>query len=227
MSRERPLGHHRAMIRPAVPDAITGPGVVAVARRLGAGTAPAIADALQAGGVRAFEITLDEPATEGLAAIAAVARLPALAGPGGLAIGAGTVRSVGAARRAVEAGATFLVAPHLEPEVVAWAVERGIPMLPGAMTPTEVRTAWEAGAAAVKVFPASVVGPAFLRELRGPFPEIPLQPTGGIAADDVAAFIRAGAIAVGIGSWLFAGDGPTEVTVRARQLVERVAAARL
>lgn len=215
------------MPRPPVPDAITGPGVVAVARRLGPSTAPPLADALLAGGIRAFEITLDEPAADGLAAIAAVARLDVVGGRTGLAVGAGTIRSVDAARRAVDAGASFLVAPHLDLEVVAWAGERGIPMLPGAMTPTEVRAGWAAGAAAIKVFPASVVGPAFIRELRGPFPDIPLQPTGGIGVDEAGAFIRAGAIAVGLGSWLFAGDGPGDVSERAAQVVEAVRTARL
>ena len=90
----------------------------------------------------------------------------------------GTVVSVEAAARAIDAGATFLVSPHLDREIVRWAVDRGVPMLPGAATPTEVLAAWQAGAAAVKIFPASALGPTFLRELRGPFPDIPLQPTG-------------------------------------------------
>ena len=131
-----------------------------------------------------------------------------------------------AARRAMAAGASFLVAPHLDPEVLAWAVGRGVPMLPGAATPTEVLAAWRAGAAAVKVFPASALGPAFVRELRGPFPDIPLQPTGGITVETAGEYIRAGAIAVGMGSWLFAGGDAASVTERARQATDAVRAAR-
>ena len=96
----------------------------------------------------------------------------------------------------------------------------------GPATPTEVLAAWRAGAAAVKVFPASTLGPTFLRELRGPFPDIPLQPTGGITVENAGDFIRAGAIAVGMGSWLFTGGSPASVTERARAAVQAVRAAR-
>lgn len=204
---------------------MTTGGVVAIARRLSPTEVGAMADALQAGGIGAFELTLNEPEDVSLAAIEAAAAYAAGSG-GSMAIGAGTVLSVEAARRAVDAGASFLVAPHLDPDVVRWAAERGIPMLPGAATATEVFAAWRAGAAAVKVFPASAVGPTFLRELRGPFPDIPLQPTGGITVENAADYIRMGAIAVGMGSWLFAGGTPESVTSRARQATAAVAAAR-
>jgi len=200
-------------------------GVVAIARRLTPADVAAMTDALLAGGIGAFELTLNDPEDVSLAAIEAAATHAAGAG-GWMAIGAGTVLSVDGARRAVDAGASFLVAPNLDPEIVRWAAERGIPMLPGAGTATEVLSAWRAGAAAVKVFPASVVGPSFLRELRGPFPDIPLQPTGGITVDDAGDYIRVGAIAVGMGSWLFAGRTPASVTDRARQATAAVAAAR-
>ncbi len=211
--------------RPAVPTAMTDGGVVAIARHVRAGTVAGLCDALVAGGIGAFELTLNEPESDALATLAAAADHVA-AGGLALAVGAGTVLSVDAAQRAMDAGATFLVAPHLDAEVVAWAAARGIPMLPGAATPTEVLAAWRAGAAAVKVFPASVLGPAFLRELRGPFPDIPLQPTGGISVETAGAFIEAGAIAVGIGSWLFADPDPAVVTARARRATAAVAAAR-
>lgn len=204
---------------------MTTGGVVAIARRLSTTEVAGLAEALLAGGIGAFELTLNDPEDRSLAAIETAATYAA-GSRGSLAIGAGTVLSVDAARRAVDAGATFLVAPHLDPEVVAWAAERGIPMLPGAATATEVLAAWRAGAAAVKVFPASAVGPSFLRELRGPFPGIPLQPTGGITVDDAGDYIRVGAIAVGMGSWLFAGRTPESVTGRARLAVAAVAAAR-
>lgn len=206
-----------------LPSGVTDAGVVAVARRLDPSAVPAITDALLKGGIGAFELTLNEPETAALAALEAAARH---ATSSSLAIGAGTVLSIESAQRAIDAGATFLVAPHLDPEVVAWAAARDVPMLPGAATPTEVLAAWRAGAAAVKVFPASSLGPSFVRELRGPFPDIPLQPTGGITLENAADFIAAGAIAVGIGSWLFAGGTPASIAERARQMTEVVAAAR-
>ena len=204
---------------------MTDGGVVAIARHVRVEAVAGLADALLAGGIGAFELTLNDPESDALATLAAAADHVAADGLP-LAIGAGTILSVEAANRAVDAGASFLVAPHLDADVVAWAAARGIPMLPGAATPTEVLAAWRAGAAAVKVFPASVLGPAFLRELRGPFPDIPLQPTGGISVETAGAFIEAGAIAVGIGSWLFADRDPAIVTARARQATAAVAAAR-
>lgn len=213
------------MPRPTIPDGVTRGGVVAIARRLDPTSVGAIADALAQGGAGAFELTLNEPESDALRAIEAAAAHVSTSGLG-LDVGAGTVLSIDAAQRALDAGATFLVAPHLEVEVVAWAAERGIPMLPGAATPTEVLAAWRAGAAAVKVFPASVLGPSFLRELHGPFPDIPLQPTGGITVENAADFIQVGAIAVGLGSWLFAGGTPASVAERARAATTAVATAR-
>ena len=143
-----------------------------------------------------------------------------------IAIGAGTVLSIEDAGLAVDAGATFLVMPTTDTELVAWAAARGIPAFPGAATPTEILAAWRAGAAAVKLFPASALGPSFVRECLGPFPDIPLVPTGGVTAETAGAFITAGAIAVGLGSWLV-GDGAADgVTRRARQVVDAVASAR-
>jgi 2-dehydro-3-deoxyphosphogluconate aldolase/(4S)-4-hydroxy-2-oxoglutarate aldolase len=207
--------------RPAIPAGLVSGGVVAIARRPTADTAPRVADALMAGGVLAFEITLNDPVVGALRAIESVAgRAP------GLAIGAGTVLSIESARLAVDAGATFLVMPHTDPELVGWAAERGIPTLPGAFTPSEVLAAWRAGAAAVKLFPASVAGPAFVRECLGPFPEIPLVPSGGVTVQSAGDFIRAGALAVGVGSWLIGDASPAGVRARARQIVGAVAEAR-
>ena len=207
--------------RPGIPAGLLASGVVAIARRLTADSAPQVADALAAGGVLAFEITLNEPVDVALRAIESVARRSP-----DQAIGAGTVLSIDAGRRALDAGATFLVMPHTDPEIVAWAAARGVPTLPGAATPSEVLAAWRAGAAAVKVFPASVVGPAFVRECRGPFPDIPLVPSGGVTAEAAADFIRAGAVAVGVGSWLIGDAAPEGLTARARRIVDLVARAR-
>jgi 2-dehydro-3-deoxyphosphogluconate aldolase/(4S)-4-hydroxy-2-oxoglutarate aldolase len=113
--------------------------------------------------------------------------------------------------------------PHLDTEIVAWALDHAIPAFPGCMTPTEILTAWEAGAAAVKLFPASAVGPSFVRELRGPFPEIPLVPTGGVTLDNAADFITAGAAAVGMGSWLTGSGDPALVAERAAEITRSLA----
>lgn len=206
-----------------MPTGITGAGVIAIARRLSPTRALDIADALAAGGLGALELTLNEPEAEALRAIELAA---ARAQEMGLQIGAGTIRSIEAAGRAVGAGATFLVMPHVDRDLVAWAAERGIPALPGCATPTEVLTAWRAGAAAIKLFPASVAGPAFVRELRGPFPEIPVVPSGGVTLENAPAFITAGAVAVGLGGWLLGDGAAAGVTGRAKQIVAAVAAAR-
>jgi 2-dehydro-3-deoxyphosphogluconate aldolase / (4S)-4-hydroxy-2-oxoglutarate aldolase len=207
--------------RPAIPAGLVAGGVVAIARRLDVTSAPIVARALADGGVGAFEITLNEPMASALRAIEAVA-----ARPTGLAIGAGTVLTIKAAMSAIDAGATFLVMPHTDAELVAWAAERGIPSFPGAATPTEVLTGWRAGAAAIKLFPASALGSAFVRELAGPFPEIPVIPTGGVSADNAGSFIEVGAVAVGLGSWLVGDGEPGGVTERARQVVGAVTTAR-
>jgi 2-dehydro-3-deoxyphosphogluconate aldolase / (4S)-4-hydroxy-2-oxoglutarate aldolase len=204
--------------RPQIPAEILEPRVVAIGRRLHPGRLADVAAALRDGGVRAFELTLDAPE-----AVEAIARLTANADAGGLLIGAGTVLSVAAAERAVDAGARFLVSPHTDPAIVTWAAERGIPSFPGALTPTEILVAWRAGAAAVKLFPASAVGPSFVREARGPFRDIPLIPTGGVTAETAADFVRAGAVAVGLGSWLTGSGDPGVVAERARQVVGALA----
>ena len=221
--RRYAVGVTNATTRPAIPAGLVEGGVVAIARRLTPETAPAVARALADGGVRAFEITLNEPQADALRAIDAVARIVEGAD---LVIGAGTVLTIDEAKAAIDAGATFLVMPHTDPELVAWAAAHGIPSFPGAATPTEILTAWRAGATAIKVFPASALGPAFIRELHGPFPHIPLLPTGGVSAENAGAFIAAGAIAVGLGSWLVGDGQPAGVTERARQVVHAVAAAR-
>jgi 2-dehydro-3-deoxyphosphogluconate aldolase / (4S)-4-hydroxy-2-oxoglutarate aldolase len=209
--------------RPAIPAAIRDVGVVAIGRRLDANHVVAIADGLVAGGVRAFELTLNEPEALVLAAIEELAhRFPET----DLLVGAGTVLSIQAAERAINAGARFLVSPHLDVELVRWAAARAVPCFPGALTPTEVLAAWRAGAAAVKLFPASVAGPALVRELHGPLPFIPLLPTGGVTLETAPSFISAGAAGVGLGSWL-TGDGTAAGTrQRAAAIVAAVAASR-
>lgn len=211
------------LTRPEIPAGITSGGVVAIGRRIAADRGAHILTALAEGGVRAFELTLNEPEAEALRSIEAVAGGAADAG---MELGAGTVLSIEAAQRAIDAGATFLVMPHLDAELVAWAAARGIPAFPGAATPTEILAAWRAGAAAVKLFPASSAGPSFVRELRGPFPDIPLLPTGGVTLETAPAFISAGAVAVGMGGWLLGDGDPGGIRTRAAQVTAAVADAR-
>jgi 2-dehydro-3-deoxyphosphogluconate aldolase/(4S)-4-hydroxy-2-oxoglutarate aldolase len=212
--------------RPAHPAGLAAGGVVAIGRHVPTQVAPDIAAALADGGVRAFELTLNEPEADALRSIEAVAAVaPAL----GLDVGAGTILSIEAAQRALDAGATFLVMPHLDAALVAWAAARGIPTLPGCATPTEALAAWRAGAAAIKLFPASVVGPAFVRELRGPFPDIPVVPTGGVTLETAPAFIAAGAVALGLGGWLLGRGGADDldgIRTRAGLIVSAIATAR-
>jgi 2-dehydro-3-deoxyphosphogluconate aldolase/(4S)-4-hydroxy-2-oxoglutarate aldolase len=204
-------------VRQAVPEAILGGRVVAIARGLDPSRMVEIAGALIDGGVGAFEVTLNSrSANDAIAAVRAA--VPA----GRLLVGAGTVLDRASAEAAVGAGAQFLVMPHTDLGLVAWAAGRGLPVFPGAFTPSEILAAWRAGATAVKLFPASAVGPSFVRELRGPLPEIPLIPTGGVTAENAPDFIRAGAVAVGLGSWLTGAGDPAAIRARATQLTEAI-----
>ena len=184
----------------------------------------AIAEALHRGGLNCLEITMNTPGA--LRAIeSACEKLPQVL------LGAGTILDAISAREAILAGAQFLVTPTVKLDVLEVAHRYGIPAIIGAMTPTEILTAWEAGADLVKVFPAAILGPKYLQEIRGPFPQIPLVPTGGITAENAGDFVRAGAVAVCVGSWLVdkkaVAEGRFEVlTERARQLVEAVRKAR-
>ena len=147
-------------------------------------------------------------------------------------LGAGTVTSHALAEGAIDAGAEFLVTPCVVPEVIAVAKARGVAVLPGALTPTEVFTAWSLGGDIIKIFPASNVGGAsYLKALKGPFPQIPFCPTGGVNLQTIGDFVRAGASAVGVGGELVskaaidAGDF-AQITVLARQYVAALKAAR-
>jgi 2-dehydro-3-deoxyphosphogluconate aldolase/(4S)-4-hydroxy-2-oxoglutarate aldolase len=201
--------------RPAIPDLILESRAIAVGRGVPASDAARVGAALAAGGVRAMELTLNEPEAGALQAIEALARA---ADDLGALVGAGTVLSVGAAQRAVDAGARFIVSPNTDTELIRWCAANGMPCFPGALSPTEIVAAWTAGASAVKLFPASAVGPGYLKHIAGPFPDIPMVPTGGVSADTAGAWIAAGAVAVGMGSWLIGDGRPAGVTERARQV---------
>jgi 2-dehydro-3-deoxyphosphogluconate aldolase/(4S)-4-hydroxy-2-oxoglutarate aldolase len=144
-------------------------------------------------------------------------------------VGVGSVTTVDLAVAAHRAGAGFLVSPNFDPAVIAYANEVGLPILAGAFTPSEVFAAWRAGATAVKLFPASVGGPRYVRELiAGPYPDIPLIPTGGVEIADIPEYLAAGAIAFGLGSSLLgaAADGGSPVDLRERVASLQAAVAR-
>jgi 2-dehydro-3-deoxyphosphogluconate aldolase/(4S)-4-hydroxy-2-oxoglutarate aldolase len=123
-----------------------------------------------------------------------------------LVVGAGTILDAEQAQASIEAGAQFLVTPALLPDVIAVAHERQVPIACGAYTPTEILTAWRLGAHLVKVFPASAGGPGYIKDVRGPLPNIPLVPTGGVNLNTCGAFLAAGAYTVAIGSQLVSKD---------------------
>ena len=203
-----------------IPGLIRESRAIAIGRHISAADAPRIGEALAAGGVRAMELTLNEPEAKALQAIEALAKV---ADDLGALVGVGTVLSIPAAGRAIDAGARFIVMPHCDVELIAWCVGRGVPCFPGALSPTEILAAWNAGATAVKLFPAAAVGPAYLKLIAGPFPEIPMVPTGGVSAENAGGWIAAGAVAVGMGGWLIGDGDPAGVTERARLVSAAVA----
>lgn len=172
-------------------------GIVPVIRADSAETAVRVTEALVAGGIRTIEITMTVP--DALGAIRSVSERFGH----DVLLGAGTVTDRSMARGAIEAGAEFLVTPCLVSDVIAAARESDVPILPGALTPTEVFAAWQQGGDIIKIFPASHVGGAsYLKALKGPFPQIDLCPTGGVNLDTIGELFAAGAAAVGVGGEL-------------------------
>jgi 2-dehydro-3-deoxyphosphogluconate aldolase/(4S)-4-hydroxy-2-oxoglutarate aldolase len=171
-------------------------GVVAVIRLNDANALRDVADALMAGGVRALEVTMTVPrAVELIEWLAA--SLPAE-----FAVGAGTVVDPDTARRVIGAGARFVVGPVYRPAVVEECKRHGIPVMPGCFSPTEILTAWEAGADVIKVFPATALGPTYFKDIHGPLPQVKLMPTGGVTRENAGDWIAAGAVAIGVGTAL-------------------------
>jgi 2-dehydro-3-deoxyphosphogluconate aldolase / (4S)-4-hydroxy-2-oxoglutarate aldolase len=201
-------------------------GIVAVVRLPHATDFRALAGALAAGGVGAVEITLTTPG-----ALEGIRRLAARDDQSGSIVGAGSVLDERSARDVVAAGARFVVSPTLDEAVVRVCREANVPCMPGALTPRELLDAWRAGASPIKLFPASLVGPGYLRDVLGPLPFLRLVPSGGVSLDNAAAWIRAGAAGVSVGGALVspslvAEEAWDRLTDRARALVERVAEAR-
>lgn len=211
--------------RAAVTAQIETLGVVAVIRMKDPGKLRAVVDAMAEGGVRALEVTMTVPGA--IDVIRALA--PSL--PDGFLLGAGTVTDAATARAVIDAGACFVVGPVFRPDVIAACHERDVAAMPGCFTPTEILAAHDCGADIVKVFPATMLGPQFLKDVRAPLPQVKLMPTGGVTLDNAGEWIRAGAVAVGIGSALLDATAIDAgrfdvITANARTVVASVAAAR-
>lgn len=172
-------------------------GIVPVVRASSPAEACLAADAVRQGGIPIVEITMTVPG-----AIDVIRELVKNCGSDVL-VGAGTVLNADVARRCIDAGAQFLVSPGLNLETVAFAATEGKLIMAGALTPTEVMAAWDAGADIIKVFPCGQVGGAkYIKSLKGPFPQIPFIPTGGVNLNTAAEFLEAGCVALGIGGEL-------------------------
>lgn len=193
--------------------------VLAIVRYREACDLGAVLDALRAGGITQLEVTLDTPG-----ALETVERQSGAGRP----VGVGTVVTADDVSAATSAGAAFVVSPAVMPPMVHRAVELGVDAIPGAFTPTEILRARDLGATAVKLFPAPVGGPAYVRALRAPIPDVPFVTTGGIGIDDVAAYLDAGATCVGLGGELVGSTPPAsddELALITERAAKAVAAA--
>ncbi|WP_431218840.1 bifunctional 4-hydroxy-2-oxoglutarate aldolase/2-dehydro-3-deoxy-phosphogluconate aldolase [Leifsonia xyli] len=205
-SSRLPLPHKTAQAR-----------LIVVARARRAEDYDSVLEALIDAGIRSVELTLTTPGT--------IERLPRLLERfgGDADLGVGTVTDTGQLRRAVDAGARYLVTPITVPALLAEAVRAGVPLVPGGFTPTELFGSWSAGASAVKVFPAGRLGAGYLKDLRGPFPDIEVVPSGGVDLEDAAQWLAAGAAAVSVGGPLlgdaFEGGDLGALRERARAFV--------
>ncbi|MEO6944659.1 MAG: bifunctional 4-hydroxy-2-oxoglutarate aldolase/2-dehydro-3-deoxy-phosphogluconate aldolase [Lacisediminihabitans sp.] len=198
--------------------------IIAVLRARDAADYDAVIDVLVENGVRSIELTLSTPRT--------FEHLPNLVTRGGadVEIGLGTITTLEQAQRAIDAGANYLVTPVTNLDIVALAVRSGVPIFPGGLTPTELHSAWQAGATAVKIFPAQTVGPQYGSHLRGPFPELQFVPSGGITLVDIPLWLRAGALTVSLGGPLIGdalkGGSLTELAERTKVAVDVAGEAR-
>lgn len=204
--------------RQRILDRIVGHRLIAIVRVTAADQLLPIAEALHAGRLEVVEFTLTTPGV--LEKLRAARQRFADA----LILGVGSVLSADMAQGAIEAGAQFAVAPHFDPGIIQLCHQDryNVPVIPGALTPTEILAAWQAGADLIKVFPASLGGPRYIREVLAPLPQVRLVPTGGVTLENAVEFLSAGAVVVGVGSGLVdkaavaARDWPA-LTERARQ----------
>jgi 2-dehydro-3-deoxyphosphogluconate aldolase/(4S)-4-hydroxy-2-oxoglutarate aldolase len=198
---------------------------VAVIRMKDAAQLRAVALALFEGGIRAIEVTMTVPR-----AVELITELAASFADEFL-VGAGTVLDAETAQQVIEAGARFVVSPVFKAGLIETGHRYDVPVMPGCFSPTEIVTAWEAGADIVKVFPATALGPAFFKDIRGPLPQVRLMPTGGVTGDNAGDWIRAGAVAVGAGTSLVDARAVVErrfdlITANARHFIQAVQLAR-
>ena len=216
------IAHERAadVVR-AVEDA----GIVAVIRIKDPSKLHAVVDAIAEGGIRALEVTMTVPG-----AVELIRELgPTL--PSGFILGAGTVLDADTVARVADAGARYVVSPVFRRSVIEACHARGLAAMPGCFTPTEILDAWDAGADIVKVFPATTLGPSYLKDVRAPLPQVKLMPTGGVTVENAGDWIRAGAVAVGVGTSLLDAkaidDGRFDVLrTNAERMIANVRAAR-
>ena len=207
------------MTKQEVLDHILSTGVVAVIRMKDTQRLKRVIEAIRLGGVKSIEITMTVPG-----AVQIIANLVKTV-PDDVLVGAGTVTDVETANKVIDAGAKFVVGPILNVDIIKLCNQRGVVIMPGCYTPTEIFTAWKAGADIIKVFPATSLGPKYFKDIRGPFPDLRLLPTGGVSVDNVGEWIAAGAVAVGIGSDLLDKKAIDEeryevLTERAKRMVE-------
>jgi 2-dehydro-3-deoxyphosphogluconate aldolase/(4S)-4-hydroxy-2-oxoglutarate aldolase len=201
-------------------------GIIPVVRASSAHQALLAVEAIRAGGISIVEVTMTVPG-----AIEVIEQLAKTAGSDVL-IGAGTVLDAQTAQQCLDAGAEFLVSPGFDAQTVKFAREKGILVIPGALTPTEIIMAWNAGGDLIKIFPCGTVGGAkYIKALKGPLPQVPMIPTGGVNLETAAEFILAGAEALGVGGELVSvsalKSGKTnEITDAARRFVAIVREAR-
>jgi 2-dehydro-3-deoxyphosphogluconate aldolase/(4S)-4-hydroxy-2-oxoglutarate aldolase len=204
-------------------------GVLPIVRLLDLAAVPQVCDTLLAEGVTAFELTMTSPGALDWLARLRAGRIEFADGTAVL--GVGSVVTPEQAVAAIEAGAQLVVTPVMYLATIAACVERGVPIVPGALTPTEIQTAWDAGASMVKVFPANRLGPGYLKDVLAPLPHLKLLPTGGVNAENAADYIRNGAAALGVGSnlvspkWAAAGEWG-KMAAAARALLDAVQAVR-
>lgn len=177
-------------------DAIIECGIVAVVRAESSELALRAVEAALAGGVNAIEVTFTVPGA------LEVIRTLSKGVSSDVILGAGTVLDPQTALDAVDAGARFIVSPNVNLATIEAAKSKGVAVFPGAFTPTEVLTAWQAGGDIIKIFPANVVGPSYFKDLHGPFPNIPLMPTGGVDLSTARTWLEHGAVALGVGGAL-------------------------
>lgn len=214
------------MTKEEIRKRITDVGIIPVVRASSAREALLAAEAVCAGGIPIVEVTMTVPD-----AINVIAQLANREGHDAI-IGAGTVLDADTAQRCLDAGAEFLVSPGFDLPTVKLAQEKGILVIPGALTPTEIIAAWNAGGDLIKIFPCGTLGgPKYIKALKGPLPQVPMIPTGGVNLDNAGDFILAGAEALGVGGELVSTSAlksgrTNEITEAARRFVAAVSEAR-